>query len=79
MDYNGKRIAFYKRAQILIADIWACFEGQGLGQFDDIDTVTMFADYRIPQALLFFDALQYSDKLKEYLAKDQMLKSGETV
>lgn len=39
-------VAFYKRAQILIADIWACFEGQGLGNFSDIDTITMFADYR---------------------------------
>ena len=35
-----------KRAQILVADLWACFEGQGLGAFTDIDTITMFADYR---------------------------------
>jgi hypothetical protein len=39
-------VAIYKRAQILIGDIWACFRGQGLGQFNDIDTITMFADYR---------------------------------
>ena len=39
-------VALYKRAQILIADLWLCFDGEGLGQFDDIDTVTMFADYR---------------------------------
>ena len=39
-------VAFYKRAQILIADIWACFEGQGLGYFYDINYLTMFADYR---------------------------------
>jgi hypothetical protein len=24
----------------LIADLWACFEGQGYGQFEDIDTIT---------------------------------------
>ena len=35
-----------KRAEILVADLWACFEGQGLGAFTDIDTITMFADYR---------------------------------
>jgi len=35
-----------KRAQILVADLWACFEGQGLGAFADIDAITMFADYR---------------------------------
>jgi len=39
-------VAMYKRAQILIGDIWACFRGQDLGQFNDIDTITMFADYR---------------------------------
>ena len=25
--YNGQPISFYKRAQILVADIWLCFEG----------------------------------------------------
>lgn len=39
-------VKIYKRAQILIADLWACFEGKGLGEFHDIDTITMFADYR---------------------------------
>jgi len=44
---HGKEVFFYKRAQILIADIWACFEGKGLGEFYDIDQLTMFADYRL--------------------------------
>lgn len=35
-----------KRAQILVAEIWAALEGQGYGRFDDIDQITMFADYR---------------------------------
>jgi hypothetical protein len=39
-------VSFWKRAQILVADIWACFEGKGLGTFHDIDSLTMFADYR---------------------------------
>ena len=37
--------------QILVSDLWALFEGQGRGRFDDIDTLTMFADYRVPQSL----------------------------
>lgn len=48
-DYNGRKVYFFKRAQILIGDLWACFGGQGLGRFDDIDTLTMFADNRVPQ------------------------------
>lgn len=27
------KVTFYKRAQILIADIWGCFEGTGPGFF----------------------------------------------
>lgn len=76
-EYNGKPVAIYKRAQILIADIWACFEGQSYGEFHDIDTITMFADYRIPQVLLYFGALEYSEELKEYLKKDHMMKTGD--
>ncbi|KAG9286768.1 hypothetical protein G9A89_012318 [Geosiphon pyriformis] len=45
-EFLGIPVQFYKRAQILIGDIWACFEGQGLGNFHDIDYMTMFADYR---------------------------------
>ncbi|WAR19835.1 QSPP-like protein, partial [Mya arenaria] len=72
-EFCGKTVAIYKRVQILIADIWACFEGQGFGEFRDIDTITMFADYRIPQALLFFGVLEYSPELMEYLKKDSMM------
>ncbi len=41
-----RAVALYKRAQILIADVWACCGGQGYGEFQDIDSITMFADYR---------------------------------
>ena len=76
-EYNGKQVAIYKRAQILIADIWACFEGQGYGKFQDIDTITMFADYLIPQALFYFGAIEYSKELREYLEKDHLMKPGD--
>lgn len=39
-------VSFYKRVQILISDVWGACEGQGFGEFHDIDTITMFADYR---------------------------------
>ncbi|XP_055998805.1 Q-nucleotide N-glycosylase 1-like isoform X2 [Ostrea edulis] len=76
-EYQRKRVSIYKRAQILVADIWACFEGTRFGEFLDIDTITMFADYRIPQALYHFGALSYSDELMEYLKAGNMMKSGD--
>ena len=69
-------MTFYKRAQILIADVWGCFEGQGYGYFSDIDVITMFADYRVPQVLKYYDAIDYSDELKEFLQKNIIMTSG---
>ncbi len=41
--FEGRSVCFHKRAQILVADLWACFEGQDFGFFSDIDQITMFA------------------------------------
>ncbi|XP_059143208.1 queuosine 5'-phosphate N-glycosylase/hydrolase-like isoform X2 [Physella acuta] len=76
-EYKGKKVGIYKRAQILIGDIWGSCEGQGLGEFNDIDTITMFADYRIPQALVYFGVLRYSDSLMDKLKQGYLFKSGE--
>ncbi|KAJ2687782.1 hypothetical protein IWW39_002662 [Coemansia spiralis] len=70
-EFQGRPVAMFKRAQILVADIWACFEGKGLGRFEDIDSVTMFADYRVPQALCHFGALEYSPRLWEHLRESE--------
>ncbi|XP_053159785.1 queuosine salvage protein isoform X2 [Hemicordylus capensis] len=65
--FQGKKVAFYKRAQILIADTWSVLEGKGDGQFSDISSVTIFADYRIPQVLVHLGAMKYSDELMKTL------------
>ncbi|CAD5123950.1 DgyrCDS12255 [Dimorphilus gyrociliatus] len=75
--YEGKRVALYKRAQILIADIWAACEGRGLGEFTDIDELTMFADYRIPQVLCWFGVLDYSVELMEKLKSKHVFNNGD--
>ena len=41
--FEGKKVRFLKRAQIFVADLWAAFEGQDHGSFNDIDKITMFA------------------------------------
>lgn len=75
--FNGKTVCLYKRAQILVADIWACCGGKGLGEFHDIDTITIFADYRVPQILAHFNILKYSDELMDLLKKETLMTSGE--
>ncbi|KPM10297.1 DUF2419 domain containing protein [Sarcoptes scabiei] len=75
--YRSVQVTFLKRAQILIADIWACYEGHGLGFFNDIDQLTMFADYRIPQILHYFDILKYSPELTDSLWANNLLNYGD--
>uniref|UniRef100_A0A224XFE1 Queuosine 5'-phosphate N-glycosylase/hydrolase n=1 Tax=Panstrongylus lignarius TaxID=156445 RepID=A0A224XFE1_9HEMI len=74
--YCGKEVTFHKRAQILIGDLWCLNYGQGISTFNDIDTISMFADYRIPQALLSFGALIYTDELMEKLKNEVILENG---
>ena len=53
----------YKRAQILVGDLWGAFKGQGLGSFTDIQSITMFADYLVPAVLREWGVLGYSKEL----------------
>ncbi|XP_066431550.1 queuosine 5'-phosphate N-glycosylase/hydrolase-like [Eleutherodactylus coqui] len=75
--FQGQKVAFYKRAQILVGDTWGVLEGQNDGCFHDIDKITMFADYRIPQALVHFGAMRYSDDLLKKLKKGWLFKNGD--
>ena len=74
--FEGKTVRFFKRAQILVADLWACFEGESYGKFHDIDKITMFADYRIPQMLHSLGCLQYSPPLAYHIRELKQLGSG---
>lgn len=65
--FKDHKVSFYKRAQILVADIWNFFSGTGLGEFKDVEELTMFADYRVPQVLVYFRAMSYTDKVMEML------------
>ncbi|GAD95248.1 hypothetical protein AOR_1_390144 [Paecilomyces variotii No. 5] len=74
--FEGHKVRLYKRAQILVADLWACFEGQGYGEFHDIDKITMFADYRIPQMLYQLGCLVYSPPLESHIRQLKPIPSG---
>ncbi|KAH8290164.1 hypothetical protein KR054_000617 [Drosophila jambulina] len=76
-EFAGKRVSILKRAQILVGDIWCCYKAQGLGFFHDIDKITMFADYRIPQVLVHFGSLEYTKELMDFLKSDTILENGD--
>jgi hypothetical protein len=59
-DYNNNDdVWFLKRAQICVAD-WNASLALGL---EDVDELTTFADYRVPQLLRHLGILTYSDEL----------------
>jgi hypothetical protein len=70
------QLFFYKRAQILVGDIWGAFKGQGPGEFKDIDQLTMFADYRVPQILRHLGMLKYSKELGAKVDGKEMMQAG---
>lgn len=77
-EFNGQRVAIYKRAQILIGDVYAFNKGEGIGLFSDLrDSITMFADYRVPQVLVHFGALSYKKELADDLKNNKILQNGE--
>jgi hypothetical protein len=85
-------VRFLKRAQILVADLWAAFDGESYGEFNDIDKITMFAgnyrtellsitanitkDYRIPQMLHTLGVMWYCPPLENKLRRLETIESG---
>jgi len=63
--YKNEEIYFYKRAQLLIADIYQIFQGRGYGYFQNIEELTACADYKLPQVLRRYNILSYSSSLSE--------------
>lgn len=61
--YAGREVRFFKRAQILVADVWGAFGGKDWGEFENIDALTAFADYKLPQILRAWKILKYSPTL----------------
>lgn len=64
--FKGKQIFIYKRAQILAADLHTavkCFKNKEKTLLKNVEKLTMFADYRIPQILRHYEILEYEENL----------------
>ncbi|KAI5581908.1 hypothetical protein POPTR_007G053900v4 [Populus trichocarpa] len=74
--YKGHQIFLYKRAQIFAADLYGAFKGQGYGEFDDISSITIFADYIVPAMLRKLGVLKYSSTLASIIESNKEIVSG---
>jgi len=74
--YRERAVYFYKRGQILAADLHGALGGAGWGAFHDLDRLTAFADYKLPQVLRDLGVLAYEEGLAERVDRREPLESG---
>ena len=74
--YAGREVHFFKRAQICVADLHGAFSGRRWGTFSDLDKLTIFADYKLPQVLRHYGLLEYQHSLAERVDKQELLAAG---
>lgn len=74
--WEGQTVYFYKRAQILVADIAGSFQGQGPGAFSNLGDLTAFADYKVPQLLRRLGILEYTPDLARRIESYEPIHPG---
>ncbi len=74
--YGSLAVPFYKRAQILAADLHAAFGGTHFGRFDDLARLTLFADNLIPHVLRCLGVLRYDPALAARIDSSQLISPG---
>lgn len=74
--YKGRDIYFYKRAQLAAADISWTFNGKSFGNICNLDKLTAFADYKIPQILRHLGILEYHTDLAAKVDNKLELSAG---
>lgn len=74
--YHGIEIPFYKRSQLLASDLSLALNDHGLGQFDDLDQLTIFADNLVPHVLRLEGILAYTPALVADIEAERMIPPG---
>jgi hypothetical protein len=79
--YQGRRVGFYKRAQILAADLHGAAgsrepRSRSWGDLARLYELTAFADYKLPQILRHQGILRYSSPLAEMVDRQVLLPAG---
>lgn len=69
-------VPFYKRAQLTAADLSLALGGKGLGRFDDLDRLTIFADNLVPHVLRIDEVLCYDISLADRIDREELIVSG---
>lgn len=79
---SGEYVHFYKRAQILVGDIWAAYGRPEEGHqyyLSNMEELTTFADYRVPQLLRNMGILKYNVELENLVDNCELIECGSAV
>ena len=74
--YGDLEVPFYKRAQITCADLASTFRESGLGGFEDLDAMTIFADNLVPHVLRKEGVLEYHGDLLGRIQAEELIGLG---
>jgi len=75
-SWRGRRVPFYKRAQLTAADLAIAFHGKGWGRFDDLGEVTIFADNLVPHVLRMDGVMLYAPDLAARIDREELIPAG---
>lgn len=73
---RGERIRFLKRAQLAASMVYGRLGGHAPAAFTDLDRLSVFADYRLPQLLRAAGVLELSPALAARIDAGELLKEG---
>lgn len=71
--YKGQKIPFLKRAQILAGDIYGAFGGKDYGNLVNMDQLSVFADYKLPQLLHAHGVMVYTAELEQKIMNKELI------
>lgn len=75
-SYKGREVPFFKRAQILAADMFLAFKGEAPAAFADMGGLTNFPDNMVPHVLRCDGILEYAPSLAERIDSRVYLAAG---
>ena len=75
-SYQDLTVSFFKRAQLLSADLDLALSGQRYGRFRDLSRLTIFADNLVPHVLQRDGILTYEESLLDAIRREDLVPSG---
>jgi hypothetical protein len=78
--YGGRdaecEVPLYKRAQLTAGDLALALANHPLGQFADVDRLTIFADNLVPHVLRLDGVLEYDEALVARITREELIPAG---